>query len=189
MLRRLALLAAVAGLVACGSASRADAAVHLHRILTGLDQPVYVTAAPGDSRLFVVQKTGKILVDKGGKLLAKPFLNLSAKVSSGGEQGLLSLAFDPHYRNNGWFYVSYTNVNGDSRIVRYRVQRQHPNLASVSSGKILLKLHQPFDNHNGGQIAFGRDGLLYAGFGDGGSEGDPNHNGQRKTGLCPRSSA
>ena len=176
----------VAGLVACGSTSKADGAVHLHRILTGLDQPVYLTAAPNDSRLFIVQKTGKILVDRGGRLLARPFLNLSAKVSKGGEQGLLSMAFDPHYATNGYFYVSYTNLSGDNRIVRYRVQRLHPNLASPTSGKILLKLHQPFDNHNGGDIAFGPDGLLYAGFGDGGSGGDPNHNGQRRTGLLSK---
>ncbi len=172
--------------MACGTTSKADGAVHLHRILTGLDQPVYLTAAPNDSRLFIVQKTGKILVDRGGRLLARPFLNLSAKVSKGGEQGLLSMAFDPHYAKNGYFYVSYTNLNGDNRIVRYRVQRLHPNLASPTSGKILLKLHQPFDNHNGGDIAFGPDGLLYAGFGDGGSGGDPNHNGQRRTGLLSK---
>ncbi len=96
------------------------------------------------------------------------------------------MAFDPHYATNGYFYVSYTNLTGDNRIVRYRVQRLHPNLASPTSGKILLKLHQPFDNHNGGDIAFGRDGLLYAGFGDGGSGGDPNHNGQRRTGLLSK---
>jgi glucose/arabinose dehydrogenase len=186
VLKRLALAVAVAGLVACGSTSRAVAGVHLHRILTGLDQPTYLTAPPGDSRLFIVQKTGKILVDRNGKLLARPFLNLQAKVSTTSEEGLLSMAFDPHYGRNGWVYVSYDNVNGDSRIVRYRVEPHHPNIASPTSAKILLKLHQPFDNHKGGQIAFGRDGLLYAGFGDGGSEGDPNHVGQRRTGLLSK---
>ena len=135
MLKRLGLVLAVAGLVACGSTSRAGAAVHLHRILTGLDQPTYLTAAPGDSRLFVLQKTGKILVDRNGKLLARPFLNLQAKVSTTSEQGLLSMAFDPHYGKNGWFYVSYINVNGDSRIVRYRVEPHHPNIASPHLGQ------------------------------------------------------
>ncbi len=154
--------------------------------MSGLSEPVFLTAAPGDSRLFVVTRVGNIRVYRAGRLLSRPFLNLTGKVSRGNEQGLLSLAFDPHYGRNGFFYVSYTNVQSDSRIVRYRVQPNHPNIANPASGRVLLQLHQPFENHNGGQIAFGRDGLLYIGFGDGGSEGDPNHVGQRPTGLLSK---
>ena len=181
MVKRLAVMLAVAALVACGQTSRANAGVKLQPIMSGLSSPVYLTSPPGDSRLFVVEKTGRILVYRSGHLLSAPFLNITSKVTRGNEQGLLSMAFDPHYRKNGLFYVSYTNVNGDSRIVRYRVEPNHPNIANPASGKILLKVDQPFENHNGGQIAFGRDGLLYIGFGDGGSEGDPNHVGQRAT--------
>jgi glucose/arabinose dehydrogenase len=165
---------------------QAAAPVRLHQILSGLSDPVYLTAPPGDSRLFVVEKTGKILVVAHGHLLSQPFLDISGELSQGGEQGLLSMAFDPGYAGNGRFYVSFTNTAGDSRIVRYRVSRGDPDAADPASATTLLKLAQPFDNHNGGDIGFGPDGLLYIGFGDGGSEGDPDHVGQLRTGLLSK---
>ncbi|HMK92988.1 MAG TPA: PQQ-dependent sugar dehydrogenase [Thermoleophilia bacterium] len=154
-------------------------AVRLRVVARGLSQPLYVTAPPGDTtRLFVVEKTGRIRVVKNGRLLSTPFLNLHSRVSSGSEQGLLSMAFDPKYSSNRFFYVDYTNLSGDTRVVRYRASASHPNRAVASSAKVLLKVHQPFANHNGGQLQFGPDGRLYIGLGDGGSEGDPNDNGQ-----------
>ena len=154
--------------------------VTLKLVATGLTSPLGVTAPPGDThRLFVVDKIGKIRVIANGTLLAKPFLNLTSRVSGGTEQGLLSLAFDPHYASNGHFYVFYTNRVGDIRVVRYRVSSGDPNVAAASSAKVLLKIaHHAHSNHNGGQLAFGPDGRLYIGVGDGGSEGDPNLYGQ-----------
>lgn len=170
---------AAASVLAWAGTSTASAAVRLQRILHGLSSPVYLTSAPGDSRLFVVEKCGVIRVDRGGTLLRRPFLNLSSIVSCSGEEGLLSMAFDPHYNQNRFFYVDYSNRNGDTRVARFQVERLHRNLANPASRKILIKVNQPgFDNHKGGQIQFGPDGKLYIGLGDGGSEGDPNDEGQ-----------
>ncbi len=175
-------------LIACSAAcalllgtTRAGAAVHLQRVARGL-YPLYLTAPSGDPRLFIVQQTGQIRVIRGGHLTARPFLNIASRVSCCGEQGLLSMAFDPDYRRTGRFYVDFTNRSGDTRVAQYRVLAGHPNRANPFSKRILLKAHQPFSNHNGGQLQFGPDGLLYVSLGDGGSEGDPNLVGQKKTG-------
>ncbi|MGD0997449.1 MAG: PQQ-dependent sugar dehydrogenase [Thermoleophilia bacterium] len=187
-------LAAVV-LVSAGSASRAAAqdatrtstlqavktpVVKLKLVATGLSQPLGVTAPPGDThRLFVVEKTGAVRIIENGKLLGTPFLNLRGLVSGGGEQGLLSLAFDPRYATNGRFYVFYTNLAGNIRVVRYAVSSADPNVANPGSAKVLWRVaHHAHANHNGGQLAFGPDGRLYIGIGDGGSEGDPNNYGQ-----------
>ena len=160
-------------------------AARLAKIADGLNQPLYVTQAPGDgTRLFVVLKGGAIRVMKNGSLLRTPFLNLRGKVSTGGEQGLLGLAFDPRYRSNGRFFVSYTNLTGDSRVMAYH--RQTADRANPRSGRVFLKVDQPYANHNGGHIAFGPDGKLYVGLGDGGSAGDPQNRGQRKWGLLAK---
>jgi len=136
--------------------------------------PLYVTQAPGDRRrLFVVEQGGKIVVVRGGRTLRTPFLDLSSKVVSGGEQGLLGLAFAPDYRRSGRFYVDYTDVNGDTRIVEYR-RGSSPDRANPGSARQLIFQDQPESNHNGGQLAFGPDGLLYIGLGDGGG-GDDQH--------------
>jgi glucose/arabinose dehydrogenase len=162
-------------------------AVRLQKLPQAFSQPVFVTAPPGDtSRLFVVEKAGKIVVVRNGSTLATPFLDLSSRVSTGGEQGLLSMAFDPRYKTNGRFYVDYTNVNGDTRVVRYTVSRGDPNVANAGSARIILSVHQPYSNHNGGQLQFGPDGRLYVGLGDGGSEGDPNHYGQNRSTLLAK---
>ena len=154
-------------------------AVSLQKLAPAFDQPVYVTAPPGDaSRLFVVEKTGTIRIVKDGALLAQPFLDISGQVSRGGEQGLLSMAFDPRYASNGRFYVDFTNTNGDTRVVRYRVSRTDPDRAAASTARVILRVGQPYDNHNGGQLQFGPDGRLYVGMGDGGSGGDPQGHAQ-----------
>jgi glucose/arabinose dehydrogenase len=164
---------------ATARAATAPPAVRLRKLAFTFDQPVYVTSPRGDtSRLFVVEKTGRIRVIKNGALLTTPFLDISSLVSTGGEQGLLSMAFDPHYAANGRFYVDYTNANGDTRVVRYRASSSHPDMAVASSAKVLLAVAQPYSNHNGGQLQFGPGGLLFVGMGDGGSGGDPQHHAQ-----------
>jgi len=152
-------------------------AVRLAPVASGFDQPLFVTAAPGDaSRLFVVEQTGRIRIVKDGALQPQPFLNLAGSVSCCGERGLLGLAFHPDYQRNGRFYVDYTNRAGDTRVVEYRVS-SNPDRARPG-GRVVLAVHQPFANHNGGMLAFGPDGKLYVGLGDGGSGGDPFGNGQ-----------
>jgi glucose/arabinose dehydrogenase len=167
--------AAASGAAAPSGAAAAarPTAVRLQRLSGTYPGALYVTAAPGDrSRLFVAQQGGRISVIKSGRPLAVPFLDLSGVISTGGERGLLGLAFDPQYRSNGFFYVDYTDVNGDTRVVRYRVSGD-PDVADRSSATVILAVAQPYPNHNGGQLAFGPDGRLYVGLGDGGSGGDP----------------
>lgn len=143
-------------------------------VAQGFDDPVYLTAPPGDgARLFVVERTGRVRIVRAGATLGRPFLDLSARVSTaGGEQGLLAIAFHPEYARNGRLYASYTNSRGDSRIVRYRVSAD-PDVVDPASGDTVLAVEQPYANHNGGLLAFGPDGYLYVGLGDGGSGGDP----------------
>jgi len=151
---------------------------------TGFALPVHVThAGDGSGRVFVVEQAGTIrTLDNSA---AAPFLDIRDLVLSGGEQGLLGLAFSPDYVTNGEFYVNYTrnvNLDGATVIARYRATG-NPRVADPASEEILLVIGQPFANHNGGQIAFGPDGYLYIGMGDGGSGGDPQNNGQRKDTL------
>ncbi len=139
---------------------------------TGFSSPVEITNA-GDSRLFVVQKGGLIrILNANGTVNSTPFLNLSTIISSGGERGLLGLAFHPNYATNGYFFVNYTNTAGDTVIARYSVNSGNPDVANAT-GTILMTISQPYSNHNGGSIKFGPDGFLYIGIGDCGSGGDP----------------
>ncbi|HET8527284.1 MAG TPA: PQQ-dependent sugar dehydrogenase [Gaiellaceae bacterium] len=163
-----AVAAALGGALLAGSASKGEAATFV-RVASGLSAPVDVRTAPGDpSTLYVVEQTGRVRTVRGGRV-AGTFLDLTSKVKSGGEQGLLALAFDPGYRANRRVYVSYTDRNGDSRVVRY-VRR--------APSKQLLFVHQPYANHNGGDLQFDAKGFLYLGLGDGGSGGDPQENAQ-----------
>jgi glucose/arabinose dehydrogenase len=146
-------------------------------VVRGLASPLDLQAPPGDSRLFVVEQGGRIRIVRGGALVAQPFLDISGRISSGGERGLLGLAFHPSYASNGRFYVNYTNPGGDSQVSEFRVSAD-ADRADPGSERPLLGVRQPFANHNGGGLAFGNDGFLYAGFGDGGSGGDPLGNGQ-----------
>jgi glucose/arabinose dehydrogenase len=135
------------------------------------DQPVYVTAPPGDARrLFVVQQRGVIRVVRDGRTLPEPFLDLSGRVTTGNEQGLFSMAFAPDYARTGRFYVSFTDTLGNSRIEEFR--RASADRAAPGTRRLVLHVTQPEPNHNGGLIAFGPDNLLYVGFGDGGGGGD-----------------
>jgi glucose/arabinose dehydrogenase len=139
---------------------------------------VFVTAPPGDTtRLFVVEQGGRIRVLRHDSLLPDPFLDVSAHVVAGGEQGLLSLAFHPAYAQNGRFYVDFTNPHGDTRVVQYLVSAD-PDVADSTSGDTILAVPQPYSNHNGGLLLFGPDGKLFVGLGDGGSSDDPMGNGQ-----------
>jgi hypothetical protein len=167
----------VAGLVAgvlfvgCGGdGASARGAVGLKSI-GRFSEPVYVTSPPGDTRrVFVVERGGRIRVLVDGKRRSRPFLDIESKVSSGGERGLLSLAFAPDYATSGRFYVDYTDTNGDTRIVEYR--RAAPERADPASARQLIFQRQPEPNHNGGLLLFGPDRKLYVGFGDGGGGGD-----------------
>jgi glucose/arabinose dehydrogenase len=151
--------------------------VALQPIATGLDQPVALTHA-GDTRLFITEQTGTIRIYDALGLRATPFLDIRSIVLAAGERGLLSVAFHPQYRDNGIFFVYYTNRNGDNNLARYKVTSD-PDRADAASGTILLTIpHPTFSNHNGGQLQFGPDGFLYIGTGDGGSGGDPNNNAQ-----------
>jgi hypothetical protein len=161
----------------------AEALPGLALITDQLAAPLYLTQPPGDAiRLFVVEQGGRIRVIRHDTLLATPFLDISGIITSGGEQGLLSMAFHPSYQTNRYFYVSYTDTNGDSRIVRYRTSA-NPEVADPNSASQVLFQAQPYANHNGGLVAFGPDGKLYIGFGDGGSGGDPQGNGQNRNTL------
>jgi len=153
----------------------------LEPVATGFDFPLLLTAPAGDSRLFVVEKGGLIKVVKSGAVLATPFLDVSSLVSSGGEQGLLGLAFDPQYATNGRFFISYTNRTGDNVLASYQVSADADR--ADANGVIRLTVGQPYDNHNGGHIVFGPDGYLYMGIGDGGSGGDPQGHGQDRNDL------
>ncbi len=144
----------------------------------GLRLPVYLTHA-GDKRLFVVQQNGVIRIIQDGVVVEEPFLNIRDRVGAeANEQGLLSVAFHPNYAQNGYFYVNYTNLEFNTTIARFQVNSENPNLADPASEQILLTIGQPYPNHNGGLVAFGPDGYLYVGMGDGGSQGDPQGNGQ-----------
>jgi len=150
--------------------------IALQSFATGFNSPVEIANA-GDSRLFVVQQGGLIrILNSNGTVNATPFLNLSTIISSGGERGLLGLAFHPNYTTNGFFFVNYTNTSGNTVIARYSVSA-NPNIANTT-GTILMTIAQPFTNHNGGSIKFGPDGYLYIGMGDGGSGGDPGNRAQ-----------
>lgn len=142
----------------------------------GLSAPVFVThAGDGSGDLYIVEQTGTIKVLRGGRGSPRPFLDVSSEIVSGGEQGLLGLAFHPSFEDNDLFYVNYTDTAGDTQVVEYTASA---GVADVTSARRLLTVQQPFSNHNGGHVAFGLDGALYVGMGDGGSAGDPEGNGQ-----------
>jgi glucose/arabinose dehydrogenase len=155
----------------------------LQSVVTGLQRPVYLTAPANDNRLFVVEQPGRIRIVRNGQLLAQPFLDIVSRVSSSGEQGLLSVAFHPSYATNRFFYVNFTDLNGDTRIERFTASASNPDVADAASARLILFQDQPFTNHNGGHLLFGPDGFLYIPLGDGGSGGDPQNNAQTLTTL------
>jgi glucose/arabinose dehydrogenase len=161
-------------------------AITLTPVASGYTRPLLVTnAGDGSNRLFIVEQTGKIWIVDAGTPLDNPFLDVSGLISPdalnlGGysERGLLGLAFSPDYENNGQFFINYTDLNGNTVIARYRVSDEDPNVADPNSAVTILTQEQPYANHNGGNLAFGADGYLYIGFGDGGSGGDPENRAQ-----------
>lgn len=171
-LRRCSLFLLALLFVACSGAGTAASLV-LEPFASGLKQPISIASAnDGSGRFFVSQQHGQlVIVTRDGKVLDKPFLDLSSKVSCCGERGLLGVAFDPNYQSNGFFYVDYTNTDGNTVIARYQVS-DDPNVAKPDSAKVLLTIQQPQANHNGGELQFGPDGYLYIGMGDGGGGGD-----------------
>ena len=156
-------------------------AVALEKFVSGLKDPTTIThAGDGSGRLFILEQRGTVRVVKGGKLLPEPFLDIRKQVkSSGSEQGLLGLAFPPGFAGKKRIYVNYTRTKGtgDTYVSRFMTSKDG-NRADPDSEEVLLTIRQPYSNHNGGQLAFGPDGYLYIGTGDGGSGGDPQNNGQ-----------
>jgi len=158
--------------------------VTLTEVMEGLFRPIYIThAGDGSERLFILQQSGQIWIVKGGELQERLFLDLSTIVSQSEgytERGLLGMAFHPDFAENGLFYLNYTDsrVEHATKIVEFQVSADDPNRAEIDSGRVLLTIGQPFANHNGGQLAFGPDGYLYIGVGDGGSANDPLGSGQ-----------
>lgn len=156
--------------------------IRLQQVGDRFRSPVYLTSPANDARLFIVEQAGTIRIVKNGAPLPQPFLDITSKVRSGGEQGLLSMAFHPDYSNNGYFFVNYTDRNGDTRVERYKVSAE-ADVADPASARLVLAIDQPFSNHNGGLVMFGPDRMLYVGMGDGGSGGDPHRNGQNRNAL------
>jgi uncharacterized protein (TIGR03437 family) len=155
------------------------------KVVEGLQSPTMLTSArDGSGRIYVVEQQGRIRILRDGRLLDRPFLDINSKVLSGGERGLLSVAFPPGYASKGYFYIDYTDQpNGNTVVARYRITSD-PELADPASEQILFTVTQPFANHNGGMLAFSpHDGHLYIGMGDGGSAGDPQNNGQNPQSL------
>ena len=178
-------VAALLVLTAAAWAAEFPADLRLIRVASGLSNPVLVThAGDGSDRLFIVEQAGRILILKNGAVAQRPFLNITSKVLSGGERGLLGLAFPSNFTQTRHFYVNYTDhPNGNTVIARYRVT-DDPDVAEAGSEQILLTITQPFANHNGGGLAFSpRDGRMYIGMGDGGSGGDPMNNAQNRNSL------
>ncbi|SFD69407.1 PQQ-dependent sugar dehydrogenase [Massilia yuzhufengensis] len=161
----------------------ATVSVSLSEVVTNLNNPTWLTAPAGDARLFVLERAGRIRVVENGNLLSAPFLDISGRVFTGGEGGLLSMAFDPQYARNGYFYIYFTDPQQNIVIERFTAG-SNPNLADATSSLVILRIPHPnFTNHFGGQVAFGPDGFLYLGPGDGGGAGDPNGNGQNLNSL------
>ena len=178
----LALLAAPGVALAQTSAELDGVAAHFETVAEGLDQPVFLTAPAGDPRLFVVEQSGRIRIIADGAVAEAPFLDVSDLVSTGGERGLLGLAFHPDYASNGRFFVNYTDNRGDTQVVGYTVSSD-ANAADPASASTILSVEQPAANHNGGWLAFGPDGYLYIGMGDGGGANDGFKNGQNLDAL------
>ncbi len=171
-----------AAILLLSATALAQDVISLRPVATGLDLPVAIAHA-NDSRLFITLQRGQIVIYDGTQILPAPFLDIRSLVLCCGERGLLSVAFHPNYSQNGFFFVYYTDLTGDINIARYKVGAD-PNVADPNSALILKTIsHRDFANHNGGQLAFGPDGYLYAGTGDGGSGGDPNNNGQNLQAL------
>jgi len=168
--------------ITCFNHLLAQPVLGFNKIVQGLTSPVDIkNAGDGSKRIFIVEQSGTIRIYSNGNVLSKLFLNVSSTVGyNGREAGLLSIAFHPNYKQNGYFFIYYTAVNRNVTLARYRVSATNPDVANPSSGVVLFSYPKPgnFGNHNGGTLQFGKDGYLYISIGDGGSEGDPFDNAQ-----------
>jgi glucose/arabinose dehydrogenase len=180
--QRISFLLAILLTAACGGRADDVPVIAFEPVVSGVTRPVAITHA-GDARLFITLQDGRIVIWDGTRLLPEPFLDVRARVTSGGERGLLSVAFHPRYRENGFFFVNYTDLGGDTVVARFTVSAADPNRADPASFRQILFVDQPFANHNGGQLQFGPDGFLYIGMGDGGSGGDPGNRAQNLNDL------
>jgi glucose/arabinose dehydrogenase len=184
LIRRLALAALVSAALPVGIAAAAGerqerAAYRFEVVLRGLREPLHVAIPRSEpNNLYIVERRGRIRVRVGGRLLARPFLDLRGRVALDVEQGLLSMAFHPRYARNRLFYVFYTDLRGAIRIIEYKSRGF---AALPKSARQVAAVSHPGSNHNGGQLAFGPDRRLYFGIGDGGGEGDPHNFAQRLT--------
>jgi hypothetical protein len=160
--------------------ARSGFAIRLEELpLAGLNQPIYLAAPPGDAtRVFVAERPGVLRVVQNGQLLAMPFLDISARVSTQGERGVLSFAFHPQFAQNGRVFVHYNNLAGEIVVEQFTASTANPNVANAQGTVVITIPHPAFDNHNGGVAAFGPDGMLYVSTGDGGGGGDPGMNAQ-----------
>ncbi len=166
------------GVAALLASAQAAPAVTFQPFVSGLKQVTAIThAGDGSGRLYAAQQDGRVRVIEGGKVRDSLFLDAQKLTSAGGERGLIGLAFDPGYKTNRRLYVHYTDLNGDTVLARYTATADFSR-AEAGSAKTLFTAKQPYSNHNGGQLAFGPDGFLYLGLGDGGSGGDPQNNAQ-----------
>ncbi len=164
------------------------ATVKLEKVASGLDRPVLLVVAPQDARrrMFVLeQHTGRIKILEGGKVRPVPFATIGP-LSKANEQGLLGLAFSPTFATDGKLYVNYTDEDDATNIVELTVSKTNPDVVDMASRREIAKIAQPYSNHNGGNLAFGPDGKLYTGMGDGGSAGDPEKNGQNPDALLAK---
>jgi glucose/arabinose dehydrogenase len=177
---RIASMMVVAAVLLPGVSGAPEASVlppWLVQVAGGLDMPVGITHA-GDERLFIVLQRGQIMILRDGAIEAVPFLDIRPAVACCGERGLLGLAFPPDHAETGYFFVHYTDLGGDTMISRFRVMPGDPDRADPASETTVLTATQPFENHNGGQIEIGPDGMLWIALGDGGNGGDPLDNAQ-----------
>ena len=174
----LLLLVLLLSSASCSQEQTQDSSLEFSEFAKGFSQPVGLfNAGDRSGRLFVLEQAGKIKLIKDGKVQDKVFLDIRDIVGSGGERGLLGLAFHPKFEYNGYFFVNYTDKKGNTTIARYKVSNDN-DIADKTSQKIILTIKQPYSNHNGGNLVFGPDGYLYIGTGDGGSGGDPQGNAQ-----------
>ncbi len=165
---------------AAGSFDPTGVTVDVAVAVSGFDSPVDVTnGGDGSGRLFVVEQAGRIRLVKDGALVERPFLDITGRIASGGERGLLGLAFHPDYPSDPRFFVDYTDTDGNTVVSQFTVSGADPDSGDPNSEVVLMHIAQPFANHNGGAVVFGPDGMLYIATGDGGSAGDPQGNGQR----------
>jgi glucose/arabinose dehydrogenase len=178
-MRWLGVMVALAAVVLPGAAGggREQSQLRMRQFASGFDSPVFVGAPRSEpGKLYVVEQAGVIRLLVNGKLRAQPFLDIRSLVRSGGEQGLLSVAFHPNYAKNHRFFVYFNDKSGDVRVFEFR---SNGVVGLRATAKPLLRVgHRQYSNHNGGQLQFGPDRLLYAGTGDGGSGGDPNNHSQ-----------